>query len=96
VSVHLYRASVQAALADPPPVSTSAAAALADAVALEDLVDGISALDTSVGEGRLSMAPDEVDALADQILAVANGAGSCRPDDVIAHLAQITRVDAPS
>jgi len=73
-------------MADPPPVSTSAAAALAGAVALEDLVDGISALDDRVRRGAASPVPGEVEALAAQMLALAGGDGA-RPDADIAHLA---------
>jgi uncharacterized membrane protein YccC len=91
VSAHLYRASVQAALADPPPVSTSAAAALAGAVALEDLVDGVSALEAGVAGGGLAPTPDDVDALAEQILALATGDESRRPDEVIDHLVHAVR-----
>lgn len=89
VSVHLYRASVQAALADPPPISTSAAAALADAVALEDVVDAISALDDGVRNGVPPPAPADTEALAAQINLLANGDDTARPDVVMAHVTQL-------
>jgi uncharacterized membrane protein YccC len=96
-SVHLYRASVQAALADPPPVSTAAAAALPDAVALEDVADGISALDESIRRGGAPPSPHEVDAIAAQITALANGDDSSHPDLLIARLASVNagRVGPP-
>jgi uncharacterized membrane protein YccC len=53
LSAHHYRAALQAALAEPPPVSTLAEQALPAAVALEDIADGITALDDIVRrEGR--------------------------------------------
>ncbi len=88
VSVHLYRASVQAALADPPPVSTAAAAALPDAVALEDVVDGISALDEGIRGGAAPPLPDQVDAIAAHITELASGGGTSTPDDVVAVVAK--------
>ncbi|HEX4017736.1 MAG TPA: FUSC family protein [Frankiaceae bacterium] len=87
-SAHLYRASVQAALADPPPVSTAAGAALADAVALEDVVDAVNALDVSIRSGGSAPAEAEVQDLANQIFALATGDGAGRPDLLIARLAQ--------
>jgi uncharacterized membrane protein YccC len=64
VSAHHYRASLQAALAEPPPVSTLAETALPAAVALEDVTDGITALDDSVRRGRRVPASASVEELA--------------------------------
>jgi len=94
VSAHLYRASVQAALADPPPVSTSAAAALPGAVALEDVVDGISALDDVVRGGGTPPEPEEVEGLARRITALASG-DSARTDDVVARVVQLAAAGPP-
>ena len=89
-SVHLYRASVQAALADPPPVSTAAAAALADAVALEDVVDRISALDDGIRNGAAPLTPGEIDSISAAVTALASGDGTSHPDLLIARLASVS------
>jgi uncharacterized membrane protein YccC len=70
VSAHHYRASLQAALAEPPPVSTLAERALPEAVTLEDLADGITALDDQVRRGAGSPAPSTVEELAHLIAGI--------------------------
>jgi uncharacterized membrane protein YccC len=81
-SVHLYRASVSAALADPPPVSVAAAQSLPVAVALEDVVDGITSLADVVPPPTPS-SDGEVEALAAAIAGLGSGHSSLRPDDVV-------------
>ncbi len=59
LSAHHYRAALQAALAEPPPASTLAEQALPKAVALEDIVDAITALDVMARRsGRVPPATD--------------------------------------
>lgn len=81
VSTHLYRARVTAALADPPPVSVAAAEALPGAVALEDVVDAITALGDAVRRDVLMLQGREVDELAAQI--------AVRPGDVVAQMGEL-------
>lgn len=88
-SVHLYRASLFAALAEPPPVSVAAAGALATAIALEDVVDGITALDDVVQHTQLLPGPDDVELLAAEIAGLGATPGSGKPDEVVAHMADL-------
>jgi uncharacterized membrane protein YccC len=93
VSVHRYRAAVQAALSDPPPVSTAAAGALATAVALEDFVDGVSALDAVTRGGRQA-SPASVDSLAQLVTAMVSGMAEADPDEVIARVGRLAAAGA--
>ncbi|AYG03763.1 FUSC family protein [Gryllotalpicola protaetiae] len=70
-AAHESRAAAAAVAADPTPSRTGGDAALPVAVALEDAVDGVSALDAALRAGRRPLGEHELDELEHAILACA-------------------------